>query len=334
MSTATTKKESTLPENETAIPEKKSKVKDILVGILILSLLGTWGYIIWDKNNTRELVAQKDSLINTTSTQKDQLQKELEDATLRYENIKSDNAKKDSTISIRDKEIEDKKSRIRSLLSKMNASQSDLNEAKALILSLNSDIEGYKTQIALLESQKVELTKANETVTKDRDRIQRDYDSSIEQIKNRDNTIDIASTLHASNFNIVGMSQKSGGKIVETTKAKKVDLLRVSFDLDENMITTSGAKILYIIITDPTGKVITTNQLGSGKFQTRDGDAKDYTQKIEVNYVQNKRQTVSFDWKSMETFKIGNYKIEVYNNGFKVGEGTRTLKKGGINWIG
>jgi hypothetical protein len=36
----------------------------------------------------------------------------------------------------------------------------------------------------------------------------------------------------------------------------------------------------------------------------------------------------------METFKIGNYKIEVYNNGFKVGEGTRTLKKGGINWIG
>ena len=296
--------------------------------------MGTWGYIIWDKNNTRELVSQKDNLINTTSTQKDQLQKELEDATLRYENIKSDNAKKDSTISIRDREIEGKKSRISTLLSKINASQSDLNEAKALILSLNSDIEGYKAQIALLESQKIELTKANETVTKERDRIQKNYDSSIEQIKNRDNTIDIASTLHASNFNIAGMSQKNSGKIVETSKAKKVDLLRVSFDLDENMITTSGSKILYIIITDPTGKVITSNQIGTSKFQTREGDAKDFTQKMEVNYIQNKRQTVSFDWKSMETFKIGNYKIEVYNNGFKVGEGTRTLKKGGINWIG
>jgi hypothetical protein len=334
MSTAIPQKESSLTENITETPEKKSKVKDILVGILILSLLGTWGYIIWDKNNTRELVSQKDNLINTTSTQKDQLQKELEDATLRYENIKSDNAKKDSTISIRDKEIEDKKSRIHTLLSKMNASQNDLKEAKALILSLNSDIEGYKTQIALLESQKVELTKANETVTKERDRIQKGYDSSIEQNKNKDNTIDIASTLHASNFNIAGMSQKNSGKIVETSKAKKVDLLRVSFDLDENMITTSGAKILYIIITDPSGKVITTNQLGESKFQTREGDAKEFTQKMEVNYVQNKRQTVSFDWKSMESFKIGNYKIEVYNNGFKVGEGTRILKKGGINWIG
>lgn len=334
MSTTIPQKESSLPENVSEIPEKKSKVKDILVGILILSLLSTWGYIIWDKNNTRELVSQKDNLINTTSSQKDQLQKELEDATLRYENIKSDIAKKDSTISIRDKEIEEKKMRIRSLLTKVNASQSDLNEAKALILSLNSDIEGYKAQIALLESQKVELTKANETVTKERDKIQKDYDSSLEQLKNKDNTIDIASTLHASNFNIAGMSQKSSGKIVETSKAKKVDLLRVSFDLDENMITTSGAKTLYIIITDPSGKVITTNQLGTSKFQTRDGEAKDFTQKMEVNYVQNKRQTVSFDWKSMETFKIGNYKIEVYNNGFKVGEGTRTLKKGGINWIG
>jgi hypothetical protein len=330
MSTAIPQKETSLPENVSEIPVKKSKVKDILVGLLILSLLGTWGYIIWDKNNTRELVSQKDNLINTTSTQKDQLQKELEDATLRYENIKTDNAKKDSIISIRDREIEGKKSRIRTLLSNMNASQSDLNEAKALILSLNSDIEGYKAQIVLLESQKVELTKANETVTKERDRIQKDYDSSIEQIKNRDNTIDIASTLRASNFNISGMSQKSSGKIVETTKAKKVDLLRVSFDLDENMITTSGAKILYIIITDPARKVITTDQLGTSKFQTREGDAKDFTQKMEVNYVQNKRQTVSFDWKSMESFKIGNYKIEVYNNGFKVGEGTRTLKKGGI----
>ena len=330
MSTVITQKESSLPENITEIPEKKSKLKDILVGILILSLLATWGYIIWDKNNTRELVAQKDNIINTTSTQKDQLQKELEDATLRYENIKSESAKKDSTISIRDRDIELKKSRIRTLLSNLNASKNDLNEARALILSLNTDIEGYKAQIVLLESQKVELTKANETVTKERDKIKKDYDSSIEQIRNRDNTIDIASTLHASNFNIAAMTQKSSGKIVETTKAKKVDLLRVSFDLDENMITNSGAKILYIIITDPSGKVITTNQLGTSKFQTREGDAKDFTQKMEVNYVQNKRQTVSFDWKSMETFKIGNYKIEVYNNGFKVGEGTRVLKKGGI----
>jgi hypothetical protein len=312
------------------VKNKKNKTKDILAAILIISLLCTWGYIIWDKNNTRELVAQKDNQLATAASEHDQLQKALDDATMRYDVIKTSNTKKDSTISLKDKEIEDKKIRIHNLLSKVNASQSELKEAKKLIESLNSDIEGYKSQIALLENQKTELTKANEIVTKERDNIKKDYDSSVELLKNKENTIDIGSTLHASNFNIVGLSEKGNGKIKETTNAKKVDKLKISFDLDENMITTSGAKILYIVITDPTGKVINSDQLGSGKFSSRDGNAIDFTQKMEVNYTQNKRQTVSFDWKSMEVFKIGNYKIEVYNNGFKVGEGTRPLKKGGI----
>jgi hypothetical protein len=29
-------------------------------------------------------------------------------------------------------------------------------------------------------------------------------------------------------------------------------------------------------------------------------------------------------------FQKGDYKIEIYHNGFKIGEGTRTLKKGGL----
>jgi len=313
-----------------SLKSKKSSFKDIMSVLLILTLLVTWGYIIWDRNNTRELVSQKDNVITTTTAQKDQLQKELEDATLRYEVIKSDNFKKDSTITARDKEIENKKSRIKVLLSKIDASKAEINEAQQLINSLNLDIEGYKAHIASIESQKNELVNANVKISKDRDRIQKNYDSSLEQIKNKDNKIDIASTLHASNFNIIGMSEKNSGKTVATSKAKKVDLLRISFDLDENMITSSGAKIFYIIITDPSGKIITTNQLNSGKFQTREGEVKDFTQKMEVNYIQNKKQTISFDWKSMESYQIGNYKIEVYNNGFKVGEGVRSLKKSGI----
>jgi hypothetical protein len=39
---------------------------------------------------------------------------------------------------------------------------------------------------------------------------------------------------------------------------------------------------------------------------------------------------VSFDWKNDKDFSEGNYKIEIYNNGFKIGESTRSLKKGGL----
>ena len=330
MSTTQSAEEMISKESQSNPEKKKYNIKDILTTLLILILLCTWVYIIWDKNNTRELVQQKDNLITTSSAQRDELQKELEDATMRYDIIKTSNSKKDSAISVKDKEIEEKKSRIRGLLSKLNTSKAELTEAKNLLSTLNLDIEGYKAQIAILEGQKTALTNENQLIASQRDRIKKDYDSSIEEIKNRENVIDIGSTLHASNFSIVGLDQKGNGKLKETSNAKKVDKLRISFDLDENMITTSGSKLLYIIISDPTGKVCSEESMGSGKFSTREGEIKMFTQKMDINYIQNKRQTVSFDWKSSTNFTIGNYKIEVYNNGFKVGEGSRPLKKGGL----
>jgi len=308
--------------------KKNNSIKSLLLALLLIALLGTWGYIIWDKNNTKELITQKDNAISTTSTQRDELQKELEDASIRYDIIKTSNTKKDSLIDVKDREIQNKRKKINTLLAKANASQAELAEVKLLIASLNTDIEGYKSQIAILEGQKEELTKANQDLSTQRDNIKKDFDSSLEEIKNRDNTINIGSTLHASNFSIVAIDEKGNGKIKETTNAKKVDKLRINFDLDENMITPSGAKKLFIIITDPTGKVITTEE--SDKFKTQDNGFIDYTQQMEINYTKNQRQSISFDWKSGGKFTIGDYKIEVYNNGFKIGQGVCPLKKGGI----
>ncbi len=320
------------PYKEMAIPpnNSKSNMRGILTVALVIALLGTWGYIIWDKNNVKETLKEKETVIASTTNQRDELQKDLEDATMRYDMLKTSNSKKDSTISAKDRDIEDKKARIQSLLSKVNATTAELQEAKGLIASLNGDIEGYKTQIETLQGQKIQLAHEKVVVTRQRDQIQKDFDSTISVVKEKESVIDIGSTLHASNFNIIGVNEKGNGKERVTTTAKRVDKLRISFDLDENMITQSGQKELYIVITGPDGKAIALDDQGSGKFSTRDGEEKIYTQKLDVNYIQNKRQTVSFDWKQNSNFETGNYKIEVYNNGFKVGEGTRPLKKGGL----
>ena len=96
------------------------------------------------------------------------------------------------------------------------------------------------------------------------------------------------------------------------------------------MIAQSGNKEIFISITAPDGTPVAVEALGSGTFSTRDGQQKFYTQKLDVDYTQNKKQTVSFDWKQNTNFNTGNYKIEVFNNGFKVGEASRPLKKGGL----
>jgi hypothetical protein len=312
-------------------PSHDSKWRNYLTGGLIVTLLGTWGYIIWDKTKTKEIIQQKETVIANTGSERDQLRNELQDATMRYDMIKTSNANmlhsKDSVVNKRGREIAAKKEQIRQLLAKANATKEELAQAKSLINSLNGDIEDYKTQVETLKGEKIVLTQQKENITRERDKVRKDYDSTKLVLKEKDDVIDVASTLHASNFTILGINEKGNGKEKETTTAKRVDKLRISFDLDENRVSQSGVKSLYICITAPDGKQIET---AGNKFTTRDGEEKSYTQMIEVNYKQGQRQTVSFDWKQDGSFITGDYKIEVYNNGFKIGEGIRSLKKGGL----
>lgn len=316
-------------ENTPNFPEKNNKNRYVTIA-LVIALLGTWGYILWDKSRDKE----REQLFNTQNaalvTEKDTLQSLLDEATFRYDQLKTSNAQKDSTITARDREIAQKKAQIQSILAKKNATSAELAQAKRLIASLNADIQDYKAQIETLKGENLALTKENQTVTEQRDRVTKNYDSAVSVIKQKENTIDVGSTLHASNFNITGIDERKSGKEKETTKAKRVDKMRISFDIDENRIAASGSKSLYICITAPDGSPIAVEALGSGKFRTRDGEEKVYTQKVEISYVQGQRQTVSFDWKQNADFITGDYKIVVYHNGFKIGEGIKHFRKAGF----
>ncbi len=314
----------------TAPRQPNSNLRTILMVVLVLALLGTWAYIIWDKSNTKQQIAQKDTQYAVVTSEKDTLQSMLNEATMRYDNLKTTNAKKDSTITTKDRDIANKKSQIQSILSKSNATAAELKQAKDLIASLNTDISDYKAQVEVLKGQNMVLTKEKEEVTQERNKVRVDLDSAKTVLKQKEDMVDVGSTLHAANFNILGIAEKRNGKEKETTKAKNVDKIRISFDLDENRIATSGDKDLYILVTAPDGKAVTVEALGSGKFTTRDGEEKVFTQKKIVTYLQGQKQRVSFDWKQNSPYQTGDYKIEVFNNGFKIGEGIRHFKKGGL----
>jgi hypothetical protein len=323
-------------EQSRPLPQKSNApmiLKTSLI-VAILGLIGTWGYIIWDKNKTNDTIQQKDNLFATASTQRDELQKELDETTLRYDELKTNDTRsmmaKDSMLNRRDREIAETKSKIQSILSKSNATKAELAQAKTLIASLNSSITDYKAQVETLMAANTQLTTEKEEVTQQRNKVQRNYDSATVVIKQKEDVIDVGSTLHASNFSIVGINEKNSGREKATTTAKKIDKLRVTFDLDENRITPSGAKDIYVIIYAPDGTPVSVEALGSGTFTTRDGQTKPFTNKLNVDYNQGERKTLNFDWKQNSNFVVGDYKIEVYQNGFKIGEGVRHFKKGGL----
>jgi predicted nuclease with TOPRIM domain len=307
-----------------------NNLRNILIGGLIVALLGTWAYIIWDKSKTKEEKEQLTTQIITSDSSKNELQRELNDAAMRLDMLKTTNSRADSLLKTKDNDIQALRSRVQTILNKQNATASELAEARRLINQLKGNIENYTAEIEKLQGEKIQLAEEKRVVTQERNLVRKHFDSAKNVIKEKEDLIDVGSTLHASNFSIIGVKEKSNGKEKETTTAKRVDKLRISFDIDENRITPSGTKDIFVSITAPDGTPIAVEALGSGTFVTREGIERQFTKRVQVDYKQGEKQQVNVEWKPENNLQTGNYRIEIYNNGFKIGEGVRAFKKGGL----
>ncbi|HEV8080183.1 MAG TPA: hypothetical protein VGP43_05690 [Chitinophagaceae bacterium] len=304
--------------------------KSILLGILIVALLGTWSYLIWSKTKSNEQKQQLTTQLSASDSSKNNLQRDLNEAVMSLDALKSTNAAAESLLRTKDKSIQDLTQRIQKIIYDKNANSTQLAQARGLIKQLKSNIDTYAAEIAKLKNENIQITEEKKVITVERDIVRRNFDSAKTVIKQKEDVIDIGSTLHASNLNVSGVKQRSGGKEKETTTAKRVDKLKISFDLDENRIAQSGVKQIYINIIAPDGSAIVIPEAGVAKFTTRDGAEKSATKKVDVEYKQGERKQVSFELAKAQNFTPGDYKIEIYNNGFKIGEGVRSFKKGGL----
>ena len=187
---------------------KKTDWRNLITIGLVIALLGTWAYIIWDKGQTKDTILQKDTQYAAVVTEKDTLQSLLDDATMRYDLLKTTNAKKDSTISTKDIEIAQKKARIQSLLSNANATKAELMEAKQLIASLNTDIQGYKEQVEILKGQNIQLTQEKEAVTQEKVVVEKNLESAKTSIKEKEDLINVGLLLlDLKNFTYPSLAQ-------------------------------------------------------------------------------------------------------------------------------
>ena len=318
-----------VPEQKPATKKRNFNYTSILVGVLIAALAGTWGYLIWDKSKSNQQTQQLSMQLSTSDSSKNDLQRELNEAVMNLDMLKSTNAKAEELIRSKDKDIQDLKQRIQTIINDKKATSSQLAEARRLIKQLKGNIEMYAAEIEKLKNENVALTEEKRVVTEERDVVRRHFDSAKVVISEKEKIIDIGSTLHASNLNVIGVKERNSGKEKETTTAKRVDKLKISFELDENRITQSGVKEIFVNIIAPDGTAIIVPEAAS-KFVTRDGVEKTATKKVEVDYKQGERKQVQVELAKAQNFIPGDYKIEIYNNGFKIGEAVRSLKKGGL----
>ncbi len=309
--------------------EPKKDHKNLIIAILSIALVAVSIYAIVNNNKKGDTIAQQQAAITQTTNEKAELQKSFDESLTRLDSVKSVNSGLESKLTESTSEIAKTKEQIRAILNKKNATAAELTKAKELIADLNTKIAGMEQEVVRLTKENQGLTQDKAALTQDKEKLTQDLTATQSAKEELAKKVDIASTLNASNINLTPVNVKGNGKEKVTSTAKRVDKLVISFDVD-NRIIQSGSTDVYICVLGPDGKAITSEKSGAATFSTREEGDKAYTAKVPVDLETAKKKNIQFAFVPEQSFQQGTYTIQIYQNGFKIGESKRDLKKGGL----
>lgn len=303
--------------------QSNSKKLIILLLILIAVLAISNIYQFLSKSST---IQSFNTQVNDLNSERETLQNEFIVSSSRIDSLTEANINLESKVSFSRDTIKRIKFAISQILKREKLSKAQTDSAKMLIAELNDKIANLAAQVDQLMEANTTLTNQNQELTSNVNTLssekQKVLDSLTKSKKESEDLKDLGSTMRASYFKLSAIQEKKNGKTSETTKAKRTNIFRVQFNLDDNPIAESGTKEVYVILISPDGNVISDQP---NTFTTRNNEQKNYSDKLSLDYKKGQTTPVSYDRKIAKESK-GTYTIQVYQNGFKIGEGAIQLR--------
>lgn len=301
--------------------ERKSNT-GLVVGLILMTILAAvFGYLYYKEHNITQkqetdLSARVQELA-ASEIKLDSISKQLDARILEVQNLGGDIAE----------------------LQKVKASlESDRASLRKGNANMGRKIKEYEefltkkdTEIAQLREENQQLISQNEGLTQEKNELQtsrqavRDSLTGV-QAKNTEleSKVTMAAALRARNVKVYAVSSKGKVREGENVKSKRVDKVRVDFILEKNPLTATDDKTIYMRIIDPSGATISDTKTGSGVFQYN-GQEQGYTISKDITYSNN-NQDVSIMYDRDAPFTSGKYTIELYAEGFSIGEGSFSIK--------
>jgi len=302
-------------------PKKNSSLIYWLLGIIAV-LFASNIYVYIKKNDTtRQLETQ------TIQAKDEKSSMQLELNKLESDLAASTNGNQKLTADLQEKDLElkNKISELRKALKDKSISKVELERAREEIKQLRFYIQKYNTDIANLTTVNKKLVNENsqlkttvDSVTQTTAKLKSDNESLQKKVNAGSalKTVDIK----ASPFQV-----KGNGKESSVTKAKRTDKIRITYTLADNDLSAEGPHDVYLQLFDPSGKIESGDN--AGNFTSASGDNLQYSSKSTINYLKANK-TYTIEWLKKEALPIGNYKVVLYSDGYKMGESTFTLKGG------
>ena len=137
--------------------------------------------------------------------------------------------------------------------------------------------------------------------------------------------VEVGSAVKVNWMSLEGGEIKDDGSWRKRRIAKKSKALRTCFKTETNVVVPAGEETFYLRIMDPSGETIAADESGSGVITDKiSGEEKKYTMSGTLTY-NNEDTQACMDWDVLTEVAKGNYTVEIYNKGYRVGAGSFKL---------
>lgn len=290
--------------------ENKNTGLKITLGILALLLIGA-SVMFFLKNN--ELNETKTALNSEISVLGDKLESNIEELNLKI-----------SENEVLNVDLIAKRDSLNNTLNELRASQAtveNLTKYKNSYFKLKKDIKKLLVDNEELQVQNTRLTQVNDTLVGQLDTQVKLSDSLNIQIEDAQKIILSASELSVAALKGVAVIQKSSGKQIPTTKARRADKVKVCFSVAENKIAPSGGKTLYVQVLDANNNV-----LGENAQIELDGKTLNYSFKTTFHYTNKALDICEFLQAPKKGLDKGNYFVNVFRDSKLISNTSFTLE--------
>lgn len=307
-----------------------------IIGVLILLLSASIGYIIHkiELPESGKAISDNSRIIKEIKELKNLYDAKISDKTTTYMNMQ---IQKDSIEKLV-KTLENSKSNEASLLKyktefKNLESKMRILVDEIVVLKNKKTIAVVKKESSFNENSIVKTTRIVaksevtpiKTVKSNNEAIVNSKSDFVPEIQTKSTAeIPVSKTkknskLSLSNVRALGFSSKSGNKKTETTEASKTDLIKISFNINENNDVEKGERTFYF-------QVINSNNNVMGKRITEYFDNESLTYSFSKSFdYENKSVQVSQEFFN-SNFEKGYYFINIFDRNELVGKTSILLK--------
>lgn len=303
-------------------------IKSLLLALLSVGLICTWIYHLYDKtmySQRRTEIYIKDSIAVAEGV-RDSLQKiyavaindldsKLDSSVRGIDSLQSELGTKMDQIKNLKKEIGD-------ILGKRGVTREELGLARNKINELQQMVDDLRTQNGTMEDERKRLAALMEQLNGEMRGLEQNIRKLGEENKVLTEKINMASVFVASEIKLSAVTLK-GSREEETSSAKKTKKFVFSFVVQNNVSEYNGAEV-YVVITAPDGQVMHNLDWEARTIETKSDGTKEYTLKIRLDYQkgEQKHQLFTID---ADRYQKGSYTLQIYHNGYRIGQITKTL---------